>query len=52
MANEVNDKNKNESEQGNKTDFEIWQSMHGELKMPKGLFEKIYDEAKEEEDDI
>lgn len=29
------------------TDFELWQSMHSNLKMPKGLFDRIPDETKE-----
>ena len=31
---------------------EEWHSMNGVMKMPKGLFDKIYNEAKEDNDDI
>ena len=33
-------------------EYEEWHSMNGVMKMPKGLFDKIYNEAKEDNDDI
>lgn len=33
-------------------ELEAWNGMRGQLTMPKGSFEKIYNEAEEEDDDI
>lgn len=33
-------------------ELEVWNGMRGQLIMPKGTFEKIYNEAEEEDDDI
>ena len=32
--------------------FEVWNGMHGQTIAPAGTFEKIYNECKDEEDDI
>ena len=32
--------------------FEVWNGIHGQTIAPKGTFEKIYNECKDEEDDI
>jgi len=33
-------------------ELEVWNGIDGQLIMPKGTFEKIYNEAEEEDDDI
>lgn len=33
-------------------ELEVWNGINGQLIMPKGTFEKIYNEAEEEDDDI
>lgn len=33
-------------------EMEEWHSMNGVMKMPKGLFDKIYNEAEEDIDDV
>lgn len=33
-------------------EYEEWRSMNGVMKMPKGLFDKIYNEAEEDIDDV
>lgn len=33
-------------------ELEAWNGIHGQMVMPKGTFEKIYNEAEEEDDDI
>lgn len=33
-------------------ELEVWNGIDGQLIMPKGTFEKIYDDAEEEDDDI
>lgn len=33
-------------------EYEEWHSMNGVMKMPKGLFDKIYNEAEEDIDDV
>lgn len=33
-------------------EIEVWNGMNGQVVMPKGTFEKIYNECKEEDDDI
>lgn len=36
----------------NGEEIEIWHGYHGQTMVPKGTFEKIYNDAEEEEDDI
>lgn len=33
-------------------ELEVWNGMHGQTIMPKGTFEKIYNDTEEEDDDI
>lgn len=33
-------------------EYEEWKTLNGVMKMPKGLFDKIYNEAKEDIDDV
>ena len=38
--------------QKTENDTEVWNGINGQMIMPKGTFEKIYNDAEEEDDDI